>query len=356
LQGVAAGLASGSAERICSEFASTPPTVNENVYTPYSYAVTEIKVTRSVRGRVLAVDTTGGDIQTYPLALEESKIVNVAYGRKEGDRGSSKGTITDADLERVASSDFELDAERLVLSLEPSRRVSRPRTDLLTTLSEKPQRKMPAPSVVAMANTGSSAEPATRQVAFAQRPPVSDVTALDDRMQSVVVVLNPKGSIGAGFYVDTNDILTNYHVVEGASTVELRGLDGQLFTGRVVRKDIGVDLALLRVERTGIPVQFSQSIIKAGDTVDAIGHPKGLYFSVSRAIVSAVRQMKGVLAQGGDKALVVQTDAQINPGNSGGPLFFKDRVIGVNTLKFRGADGIGFAVHYSEALRFLSQQ
>jgi serine protease Do len=155
--------------------------------------------------------------------------------------------------------------------------------------------------------------------------------------------------------VDSNEILTNYHVVEGASTIELRSLDGQLFTGRVAKKDIGIDLALIKVDRAGPPTQFSQSILKAGDTVEAIGHPKGLFFSVSRGIVSAVRQMKGMLAQGGERALVIQTDASMNPGNSGGPLFFKDRVVGVNTIKFKGAEGIGFAVHYSEALKFLSQ-
>ena len=81
-----------------------------------------------------------------------------------------------------------------------------------------------------------------------------------------------------------------------------------------------------------------------------------MFFSVSRGIVSSVRQMKGLLAQGGDKALVIQTDTPVNPGNSGGPLFLKDDVVGVNTIKFRGADGIGFAVHYSEVLKFLSQR
>ena len=257
VQGFAAGLMAGNAERICNEFASTSPTVEQSVYTPYSYTVTDIQVTRSVRGRVFAVNPAGGEFETYPLVLEETEMVSVAYGRsKEGDRGSISSAITDADLEKRASRDFTLDAERLVLSLEPSQRVNRPRTALLAVLAEGVQRMAPAPSVAKMANTGSPTETAIRQVSFAQRPQVSDVTALDERMQSVVVVLNPKGSFGAGFYVDTNEILTNYHVVEGASTVELRGLDRQLFTGQVVRKDIGVDLALVRVERTGIPLQF----------------------------------------------------------------------------------------------------
>jgi S1-C subfamily serine protease len=180
--------------------------------------------------------------------------------------------------------------------------------------------------------------------------------APDARMRSVVMVLNPKGSLGAGFYVDAVDVLTNFHVIEGARTIELRDLDGELFTGHVLRKDIQLDLALIRVERQGTAVQFANTIVKVGDTVEAIGHPKGLAFSLTRGIVSAVRQMKGTLAPGGDRALLIQTDTPINPGNSGGPLFLGDKVVGVNTLKFNASEGIGFALHYTEVMKFLSQQ
>ena len=94
-----------------------------------------------------------------------------------------------------------------------------------------------------------------------------------------------------------------------------------------------------------------------GETVIAVGHPKGLEFSVTRGIISALREIDSTTAPGGKKILFVQTDAAINPGNSGGPLYLKDSVIGVNTQKLAAVNvqGLGFAVHYSEVLTFLRE-
>lgn len=354
LQGIAEGVLAANVKKVCDEFAYTSPSQEEDVFSSYSYTVTDIELTRRVDGRVLALGPTGA-IELYPLAFEAKQRAAVAYGRKEADTSNASGVITDAEFEKVAAQPFSIDAERAVLALEPGSRVERARETLASLLVENARRAETArlSSGQAVARHDSNSGPV--QVAHSARQTSIEVAAIDPRMNSVVVVLNPKGSIGAGFYVDSNDILTNFHVVEGANTIELRGLDGQLFTGRVQRKDIGLDLALIRVERAGQAVAMSQTILKAGDTVEAIGHPKGLTFTVSRGIVSSVRQMKGMLAQGGDKALVIQTDAAINPGNSGGPLFHNGRVVGVNTVKFKGAEGIGFAVHYSEVMKFLSQ-
>jgi len=353
LQGLAGGIASARADNVCNEFRSISPTTEEDVFSPYAYTVSDIEVTRVARGRVVAVDASGGVLETYPIAIEEKTRHQVAFGRKDADRAPATA-ISDGELERLATKAFELDPEKLVDSLGSATRLAYSQDSLSTLLAERPQASATASKVVAVAEAPASGS-FTHTAAVTNSAPLVDTANSDPRMQSVVVVLNPKGSLGAGFYVDTNDILTNFHVVEGASTIEVRGIDGKLFTGRVVKKDIGTDLALIRVERAGTPAPLSQAILKPGDAVEAIGHPKGFYYSVSRGVVSALRQMKGMLAQGGDRALVIQTDTAINPGNSGGPLFFRDRVVGVNTVKFKGADGIGFAVHYSEIIKFLSQ-
>jgi len=123
---------------------------------------------------------------------------------------------------------------------------------------------------------------------------------------------------------------------------------------------VRLDLALIKVQSRGRPVRFyTDKTIDLGKTVEAIGHPRGLEFSITRGVVSAVRQRPGInLSGGGGKdVLYIQTDVPINPGNSGGPLFLGDRVIGVNAFGARKdtAEGLNFAVHYSEVLEFLRE-
>ena len=98
---------------------------------------------------------------------------------------------------------------------------------------------------------------------------------------------------------------------------------------------------------------WNKSKIKAGSAAEAIGHPKGLYYSISRGVVSALR--KESLIDFGKEVRLVQTDVPINPGNSGGPLFIDDRVIGVNTMGLdkSTSEGLNFAVYYQEVLDFI---
>jgi S1-C subfamily serine protease len=152
-------------------------------------------------------------------------------------------------------------------------------------------------------------------------------------------------------------VLTNYHVVEGAKMAEVKLRNGTEAVGRVAKFDAGLDLALIKVTDKGPPVIFSNAVIGAGSTVEAIGHPSGLEFSMTRGIVSAVRKMTNPLVPGSREMLVIQTDAAISPGNSGGPLFIGNQVVGINTQKLvrRGVEGVGFAIHYAEALRFIQE-
>lgn len=182
----------------------------------------------------------------------------------------------------------------------------------------------------------------------------------DPRFDSVVAVYRGDGGLGSGFFVKSNVVLTNWHVVEELKYVEMRLYDGRETYGHVLGVDARLDLALIKVQTRGRPVAFyNGKILNPGSAVDAIGHPHRKLYSVTRGIVSAIRKEYSInLPRGaGKKVLYVQTDAPINPGNSGGPLFLKNKVVAVNTWGYSPliAEGINFSIHYSEILSFLNE-
>ena len=155
-----------------------------------------------------------------------------------------------------------------------------------------------------------------------------------DRFQSVVVIFHPRGSVGSGFYVAEDIVLTNYHVTEGTSFLELALFNGDETFGKVIAKDLRLDLALVKVQARGEPVTFyREKSLTLGSTVEAIGHPSGLEFSITRGAISGIRRLPSRYDPGGKAIRFIQTDVAINPGNSGGPLYLGQKVIGVNTLK-----------------------
>jgi S1-C subfamily serine protease len=177
----------------------------------------------------------------------------------------------------------------------------------------------------------------------------------DPRLESVVVIVNPAGSLGTGFYVAPDLVVTNFHVVEGAKYVDLKLYDDRESFGKVVANNPTMDLALVKVNEQGRPAEiYSGSPLELGATVEAIGHPRGLEFSITRGVVSALRRLPSDEGTG-DDVLHIQTDAPINRGNSGGPLFLENQVVGVNVQKLVKTDieGIGFAIHYAELVDFL---
>lgn len=180
-------------------------------------------------------------------------------------------------------------------------------------------------------------------------------TSNDNRFNSVVVV-NTNEGMGAGFYVSSNLILTNYHVVENSLNITIENINGKKSSARLIKKDLSKDLALLKVNKRGKPVRFFNGKLNQGSEVEALGHPRGLKFSLSKGTVSAIRKYASTYdALGTPNVLFIQTDAAINPGNSGGPLFYKNKVVGVNTqgLSKSENEGLNFAVHYDEVKRFL---
>ena len=157
-------------------------------------------------------------------------------------------------------------------------------------------------------------------------------------------------SLGSGVVVDPSGlIVTNYHVIEGASEVKVALSDKREFAADIVLKDQRSDLAVLRIKgaKERFPtLQFANSDdLQVGDVVLAIGDPFGVGQTVTHGIVSAVARTDVGIS---DYQFFIQTDAAINPGNSGGPLVdMNGRMVGLNSAIYSrsgGSQGIGFAI------------
>jgi len=171
----------------------------------------------------------------------------------------------------------------------------------------------------------------------------------------------PRGT-GSGFiWDDTGHIITNFHVIQGASEALVKLSDGRDFRAALVGASPSHDIAVLRISigfkrPTPVPLGTSHDL-KVGQKVFAIGNPFGLDWTLTTGIVSALDR-----SLGGDGATIehlIQTDAAINPGNSGGPLLDSaGRLIGINTAIYSpsGASaGIGFAVPVDTVNRVVPQ-
>ncbi|MBI4564673.1 MAG: trypsin-like peptidase domain-containing protein [Planctomycetes bacterium] len=153
-------------------------------------------------------------------------------------------------------------------------------------------------------------------------------------------------SLGSGVVINSGGlILTNAHVVRGADEIQVRMPDGREFTTRKFQAHERVDMAVVQVEASGLPVARlgDSDALEVGQWVLAIGNPFGFSHTVTAGIVSATRRGE---KEGG--AGFIQTDAAINPGNSGGPLVdLQGRVVGLNTAIYSqtgGYQGVGFAL------------
>ncbi|HUO86414.1 MAG TPA: trypsin-like peptidase domain-containing protein [Thermoanaerobaculia bacterium] len=170
----------------------------------------------------------------------------------------------------------------------------------------------------------------------------------------------PSTSLGSGLIVAGNGIVvTNAHVIEGASRITVITLDGRELPADVLGSDRDTDLAVLEVEATGLPAVplGTSSDLLIGETVVAIGNPFGLSHTVTSGTLSARGRALPGSARGGETRFTdfLQTDASINPGNSGGPLVnLAGDVIGINTAIISGANGIGFAIPADRARRVVS--
>ncbi|MBI2523434.1 trypsin-like peptidase domain-containing protein [Candidatus Woesearchaeota archaeon] len=169
-----------------------------------------------------------------------------------------------------------------------------------------------------------------------------DFTAIiDDVIQSVVSVGTNKG-LGSGVVIDSRGfIVTNYHVVEGASIIRVLTYSEDVYNTALIGYNDVADVAVLKVDASLPALRFGDSDdVRVGEKVIALGNPAGLSFTVTEGIISAVHR-KGP----NDLPIYLQTDVPINPGNSGGPLVdANSEIIGLNNFKVSGLEGLGFAV------------
>ena len=182
----------------------------------------------------------------------------------------------------------------------------------------------------------------------------------EDNNRTEAVVVERQYSLGSGIIVDPSGfIITNEHVVHGAQRVRVllppipganpTGTDStrrRIFEARVIGSQADVDLALLKIEASDLPVLSLEkaSPAKQGEIVFAVGSPEGLASSVTMGVVSAAeRQVENAFPM-----MFIQTDAPINPGNSGGPLVDAEgALVGINAFiltRSGGSEGLGFAI------------
>ena len=180
---------------------------------------------------------------------------------------------------------------------------------------------------------------------------------LTEKSKPGVLMINTDKATGSGFVVrhvkNKTLILTNSHVIEGAKQITVQWLDGNQDNAKVVLDAGGdtslTDLALLEIdgkEGTVLTLKKKQAIV--GRDVIAIGSPRGLGFTLTKGVISSLRE----------KGKIVQTDTAINPGSSGGPLINASGcVVGVNTFKSiqEGDEGLNFAISSQTAQRFINK-
>ena len=158
---------------------------------------------------------------------------------------------------------------------------------------------------------------------------------------------------GTGIIISNDGyIVTNYHVIQNTSDIEVSLSDGRNYSAEIVGLDVLTDLAVIKIEADNLStIKFGESgVLRPGDWVFTIGNALGLRGgpSVTFGIISGVGRT--VQTERGDLYDMIQTDAAINQGNSGGPLVnHKGEVIGINTAVYSGAQGIGFSVSSSVA-------
>lgn len=167
--------------------------------------------------------------------------------------------------------------------------------------------------------------------------------------------LQPRGS-GSGFILSADGVvMTNAHVVDGADEVTVKLTDKRQFKAKVLGKDERTDIAVLKIDATGLPFVRTGDVgkLRVGEWVIAIGAPFGLENTVTAGIVSAKQRDTGQFVR------FIQTDVAVNPGNSGGPLInMRGEVVGVNSQILSGSGGymgVSLSIPIDEAMKVAQQ-
>jgi serine protease Do len=343
--GVAEGKARDKVDAAMATMRSTPMTLDQPIYQDYKYDKASIHAQKLMTVHYYVLDLQAKAYFKSTFDVREQKTFSVMYDVRDSDPEHAAHIAEgqrDQDVVAWEEAPSSLKLSQLVDHYLAEAKESKSLPSLATLRSE----------ILADKN---------RALRHYAAKAVEDRPKNDTRFDSVVVVIpTGKDMLGAGFFVTPDVVLTNFHVVEDATFVDLKLFDKQETFGKVIARDAQVDLALIKVQSRGKPVRFYDGKkLDLGQTVEAIGHPHGLEFSITRGVISAIRRHETLNLPGskGELTTFIQTDASINPGNSGGPLFLGDKVIGVNDFMVAKSisEGLGFAIHYQEVLDFLRE-
>ena len=220
-----------------------------------------------------------------------------------------------------------------------------------------------SPQSTGVSVSGTAAEGLTAGQVYARN--VNAVVLIESTVVTSMYGQTATGvSSGSGFIISEDGyVVTNYHVIEGAASVKVVLCDGKTYPAAVVGYDSTNDIALLKVEATGLTAveMGSSDDLIVGDQVVAIGNPLGEL--TSTLTVGYVSAKERTVNTDGTIITMIQTDAAINSGNSGGPLFnMKGQVVGITTAKYSGSsasgatiEGIGFAIPIDDVLEELGE-
>ncbi len=334
---------------LINEYASTPMYLDQDVLSPYNYDVVNVKSEKKAHYNVIQYKNK--IFYNKNLSFGEENNFNIAYNIQPQDK-------------RYAELVKKYDTMDNVRSWENKKMASITIDNFLIKLENTEEREFSGlKDVYSVLDFAVDEKKSIWKKKFNKKK--SKVASLtnsssyeikDERFESVVVVKTGSG-LGTGFYVSDDEILTNYHVIEDALSISIIDQNKKRSSAVVIKKDLKRDLALLKTNLKGKPVSFYSGQLKQGEWVEALGHPKGRKFSLTKGSISAIRNWRSTYdASGSGEVLFIQTDAAINKGNSGGPLFYKNHVVGVNTQKMVDTDieGLNFAVHFSEVQNFLN--
>lgn len=177
-------------------------------------------------------------------------------------------------------------------------------------------------------------------VLFASVLPANAIGFDAEEVYKSVFVVYSGNSLGSGFAIGENCIVTNAHVIENVHSITLTSYEGNKYTASLLGIDEDKDIAVLIIKDASFPYlkMANLSTVKIGDDIYAIGAPKGMAYTLTKGTISTKERIV-------ENESFIQIDAAINEGNSGGPLLNDaGEVLGMNTMKMTDSEGIGLAI------------
>ena len=345
-------------DSLINSYSNTPQYLDKDIMQNYNFLVQDVKAEKKSIFKIL--EYKNDLYKEKRITISENKDFKIAYNINPQDKNYESLTNQFSTSDEVSNwqnlklADISSKKVLDIIKNETSFKELNNEKELYASLNFEIDEE--SSWFGSLFNFGKS-EKKTKKTASLSNAGSSKYEIQDTRFDSVVIVMTEKG-LGSGFFISNDEILTNYHVIEGASTITVINNNKKKSSAVVIKKDLKRDLALLKTNMTGTPVIFFNDQLKQGEMVEALGHPKGRKFSLTKGWISAIRKESSTYsATGKNDVLFIQTDAAINNGNSGGPLFYKDKVVGVNTqgLHKDSTEGMNFAVHFSEVNSFLSK-